>query len=116
MTETFPDIAPSRGSGFGPIRPKIKKAAFGDNYEQTAADGLNTERRMYRAVFEARENADIETIRAFLSARGGHEPFEFTPPGMGDAVKWRCEEWDGPIWESATHSTLRATFIEDFSL
>lgn len=113
---TFPAIDPSRGSGFGPSRPRIAKASFGDGYEQTAADGLNPERRTYQIIFDTRVNADIETVRSFLSGLGGHTPFTFTPPGTMTAVKWRCEEWEGPIWVSATHSTLRATFVEDFSV
>ena len=114
MTDSFPDIAPSRDSGFS-SRVRLRRASFGDGYVQTAADGLNAEQRTYRAAFNVRPHADIETVRAFLSARGGHTPFLFTPPGHAAAIKWRCEQWEGPIRVSATHSTLRATFVEDFS-
>ncbi len=115
MADNFPGIPTSRGSGFGPSRPRIRKVSFGDGYEQAAAEGLNPLKRTYDARFNARPNADIETIRAFLSERGGHTPFLFAPLGEAAAIQWRCETWEGPTAVSATHASLRATFIEDFS-
>lgn len=115
MAENFPGIATSRGSGFGPTRPRIRKVSFGDGYEQTAQEGLNPLRRTYNARFNARPNADIETVRAFLTRHGGHTPFAFTPPGEAAAIQWRCETWEGPTVVSATHGSLSATFVEDFS-
>lgn len=113
MTETFPDIAVSRDSRLSEAA-NVSEARFGDSYTQSAADGLNAIPRTYRAVFTARPVADIDTIRTFLRARGGHEPFNFTPPGETDAIKWRCKEWSRNLI-SATHATLTATFVEDFT-
>ena len=111
-TETFPGIAVSRASAVSET-PRVREVNFGDGYTQSAADGLNPIRRTYRAVFAARANAEIDAIRTFLRARAGHEPFRFAPPG-GAAAKWRCGDWSIER-VSATHATLTATFVEDFT-
>ena len=113
MTATFPDIPVSRDSRLSETA-NVREARFGDGYTQAAAAGLNAIPRTYRAVFTARPLADIDTIRAFLVARAGHEPFTFTPPGESDAIKWRCKEW-ARTRVSPTHATLTATFEEDFA-
>ena len=112
--ETFPPIAVlSRASRLSEA-PRVRQLRFGDGYIQAAAAGINPVRRSYRAVFAALSLADVETIRAFLRARAGHEPFWFTPPGASDPIKWRCGDWS-VTRTSATHRTLTATFVEDFT-
>ena len=111
--QTFPAIAVSGESRLSET-PRVREVRFGDGYTQAAADGINTIPRTYRAVFAARPNGEIDTIRAFLRARAGHEPFRFTPPEESAAVKWRCREWSVRR-VSATHRTLSATFVEDFT-
>ena len=111
--QTFPDIPVSADSALSET-PRVREVRFGDGYAQAAADGLNAVPRTYRAVFAARPNADIDTIRAFLRARAGHEPFLFAPPGESAAIRWRCKEWSVRR-VSATHRTLSATFVEDFT-
>ena len=112
-TETFPDVAPSRGSGLS-SELRVLDASFGDAYEQRAADGLNALAHTYEAVFDVRPVADIDTIVAFLARHAGVTGFWFTPPG-GVRRKWRCRRWTGPTWVSATHRSLRASFTEDFT-
>ena len=112
-TQTFPDIAVSGDSRLSE-QVRVREVQFGDGYTQSAADGINAIPRTYRAVFAARPNADLDTIRSFLRERGGHEPFWFTPPEESAAIKWRCKDW-AITRISATHRTLIATFVEDFS-
>ena len=110
---TFPAIAASRESGLSEAA-RVREVRFGDGYAQSAADGLNAVVRTFRAVFAARTRAEIDTIRTFLRARAGHEPFLFTPPGASAAIKWRCREWS-ETRTGATHRTLTAFFVEDFT-
>ena len=110
--ETFPDIAVSRESCLSETA-RVREARLGDGYTQSGADGLNPIAKTYLAVFTARANAEIDTIRSFLRARAGHEPFTFTPPGEAPAT-WRCSEWS-VTRISATHRSLTAAFVEDFT-
>ena len=111
--ETFPAILLSRGSGLE-TRVRTLSKSLGDGYVQIAADGINHLPHRYRAVFDVREVADIERIVAFLTARGGVEPFAFDPPDAPAGLKWRCERWQ-QRWVSATHRSLTAEFLEDFA-
>ncbi len=112
----LPSVGLSRGSGPG-TEFKLRRARLGDGYEQVAADGLHNVRRRHRCVWRAIPVADAETLRTFLEARGGHEPFlspSPLPEGMPDA-QWRCERFSGPTWVSATHRDMEAELVEDFS-
>lgn len=113
-TETFPAVAPSRGSRLTRATA-VLEARFGDGYTQAAADGINATRRRYAARWEALPSADADRIEAFLARHGGWKPFLFQPPSLAAAVKWRCKSWDRERL-SATHATMRAEFEEDFSL
>ena len=115
MAETFPDYLPSKGSA-PRTRIRVLEKTFGDGYVQTAADGLNAATRSYRAIFDTRLNAEIAEIVTFLTAHGGVTPFLFTVPGDAAPRRWRCKEFSGPTWVSATYSSLTATFIEDYGL
>ncbi len=113
--ETFPDIELSRGSG-PKTKARVLEKRLGDGYTQSAADGLNALPMTFRAVFQSPPKADIATIEAFLKRHGGHTAFVFTVPGETAARRWRCTQWTGPTWVSATARSLTATFIEDFGL
>jgi phage-related protein len=60
--------------------PRIRKAQFGDGYEQRTADGLNTILQKWSVKFNVRPRADADEILAFFRALGGTTPFEFVVP------------------------------------
>ncbi len=116
-TIRLPSIGMSRGSG-PETEMKLRKVRLGDGYEQVAADGIHNVRRRWRCVYRAIPVADAETLRDFLRARGGHEPFltpDPAPPGMPADVQWRCERFSGPSFVSATRRDMEAELVEAFN-
>lgn len=110
----FPAIPLSRGSQLS-TRIRVLEKSLGDGYTQVAADGINHIEYTYKAVFEARPNADIDRIVRFLVEHGGVTPFRFDPPDAPAGLRWRCARWAGPTRVSATHQSLTATCIQDFA-
>ena len=78
-TTTFPDIE----AGIGTKKKKTSNifiAMFDDGYEQRGRNGINTRKQIWNVVFDNILNADADTIEAFFDARGGTDPFKWTPP------------------------------------
>jgi phage-related protein len=93
-------------------KPRVRKAEFGDGYEQRIRFGLNTDLKTYPLTFKARDNTETAAIRAFLEARGGSESFTWTPPLWGAAAgQYVCEEWQ-ITGDSCELSSISATFRE----
>ena len=117
-TIRLPSVGMSRGSGPA-TELKVRKIQLGDGYVQAVADGIHNVRRRYRCVWRGIPKADAETLRAFLAARGGHEPFlspdSDRPPDMDASTQWRCERFSGPTWVSASLRDMEAELVEDFS-
>lgn len=92
-------------------KPRVRKSAFGDGYEQRSADGINTIKRVWSLRF-TKASADIAEVDAFLSSMGGVTSFDWTPP-TGTAGKWLCEEWSEGL-DGFNKNIITATFIEVF--
>lgn len=108
-------IVPSAGSRLEE-RAAVAEASFGDGYAQRASPGPNSVRRRYSLVCVGLPDAGpsgADALLALLREWAGVVPFEFTPPG-GTAGKWVCGRWSRERL-SATRSTVRAEFAEDFS-
>lgn len=74
------------------IKPNIRKAQFGDGYEQRSANGINTIKEEWSLAF-TRPDAEIKEIDTFLRARGGVESFDWETPN-GEIKRFVCsEEW-----------------------
>ncbi len=71
--------------------PRVRRAAFGDGYEQRAGDGINSLQRKWTLRF-SRNDTDLDAIVAFLEARAAVESFDWSPPS-GTAGKWVCRSW-----------------------
>lgn len=89
--------------------PLVRKAQFGDGYQQRQPAGLNNDLEKWTVTFkEAPET--ITLIKAFLKARGGVEAFTWvTPEGRSSSFicsSWRKQE-DDYGWR-----TITATFEE----
>lgn len=109
---TFPSITPSMGSKRKSIKPNVTTYAFGDEYTQRVANGLNTIREDWDIIFAGLSTADKDTVNAFLTARSGTEAFNWTPQG-GTEKQFICQSWD---IEQISYSLFRvtATFLEVF--
>jgi phage-related protein len=66
------------------------KAQFGDGYEQSAGDGLNTVSESWPLTFTGVKNGYITPIRAFLRAKRGITPFYWTTP-FGDTILCKAD-------------------------
>lgn len=113
--QTFtPPVAPSPGTG-RTQQIKLLKAEFGDGYTQTALDGLNPIRRSLDLTWETLTPTQAKTITDFLNARGGTDPFWYTPSDETAPVKWTCEQWSDKN-KKGGFRTITATFVQSFSL
>ena len=66
-TIRLPDVGLSRGSGMV-TDFDLRKAQFGDGYEQVAAAGLNNHKRRYRCVWRAITVAEANSLLTFIRA------------------------------------------------
>jgi phage-related protein len=76
-----------------PTRPRVNNIKFGDGYEQRVAHGINTNPGRWELNFANRDSEEALAIDAFLTARGGVEAFEWTPPGESVEKKFKCQDW-----------------------
>lgn len=112
--ETFtPPVAPSSGTRNKP-EIKLLKADFGDGYTQIAPDGLNHVRRVLTLGWDMLLPWQKDEIVAFLEARGGYEPFYYTPSNEDEPVKWTCEDWDDT--RANDGFKVSAIFRQDFTI
>jgi phage-related protein len=89
---------------------RLRKASFGDGYEQRTPDGLNYIKEVWNLNFTVRTNAEILSHDSFLRANG--ISFDWITP-KGVMKKFKCENWG----ISVTHDgdwQMRATFEEVF--
>lgn len=113
---TFPTItyAPVVGAS-RKQEARVLKAQFGDGYAQRASDGINNVVATYDLTWEDISRDDAKTLDDFLTARGGYESFDWTPPGEASPKKWTCAQWSvdhrNPVLDTVT-----ATFVQCFDL
>lgn len=93
------------------VTPNIRKAKFGDGYEQRSVLGINNKPREWSLTFTQLNN-NLDDIEDFLSDLGGYTSFEWTPP-RGLAGKWVCEEWSRSVPNPA-YDDLKVKFREVF--
>lgn len=89
MTDTLiftPDDEPSRT-----VKPRIKKAQFGDGYAQRAPDGINHQLSVWTLTHDMRKAEDITYLTEFLDAQGGTAIFLWTPPNSPAPKRFVCE-------------------------
>lgn len=114
-TEVFPDIDPSVATNLN-LNFRVKEVNFGDGYSQRLTDGLNSESEDWIVVFDRISDTDKNTIRAFVSARGGSaEPFLWTAPRALTQKQYVVKDFSARPDNYLTW-TLRMRFEEDFSL
>lgn len=89
-------------------RPRVRKATFGDGYEQRVTFGLNANPKEWSLTFAERTDAERDAITAFLDLRAGVESFDWTPP-RGSAGKYVCEEWQVTL-RACNFNTIQAKF------
>lgn len=95
-------------------KPRVRKFAAADGYEQRIRFGLRTDPKEWSLSFNNRTDTERDQITAFLDARGGVESFDWTPP-RGSAGKYVCEEWQTTL-SNCNNNQIRATFRQVFEV
>lgn len=113
-TTFTPPVPPSPGTSDA-IQIKKLEAEFGDGYSQAVPDGINHMRREISLDWELLTPTQSNQIIAFFRARGGCEPFYWTPSDETTALKWVCEEWSEKRGEGGMRS-ISAKFKQSFLL
>lgn len=94
MMETFA-WAPEQQNVAEEVQFRVLSAKFGDGFEQTAGDGINTRESSWPLTFFGREER-IKEIRDFLDSHAGWQSFLWTPPGESEAVVVKCKAYSRP--------------------
>lgn len=88
--------------------------SFGDGYEQSMGDGINSEYSEWSLVFDSTSDV-IQQIYTFLRDHKGREPFLWTPPGRSTPVKVKCAEYPRRF-NAYNHETITAKFEQKFGV
>ncbi|CBJ79809.1 Gp17 [Xenorhabdus bovienii str. Jollieti] len=87
----------------------IRKAKFGDGYEQVSGAGINPKSMRWTLDFVGNEKHITEII-AFLDRHEGHKSFIWTPP-LASKGLFRCESYKYQAIDYKTYA-LSTEFIE----
>jgi phage-related protein len=87
--------------------PRANRTEF-PAFEQRATFGINPLQDTWDLTFSARSASDRNDIYAFLEARRGAEPFEWTTP-FNDTGSFVCTSWSTDL-DSCFRNTLTAKF------
>lgn len=100
---------------------RLRKARFGDGYEQRITDGINALDMRFVLTYENRPQDVLIEMDNFLSSTQGGG-FVFADPVTGQSFTVFCDEWDiqwntqkrrDPVtWESKHYGTLTAKFTK----
>lgn len=88
-------------------KSRVRKAMFGDGYEQRTPDGLNNLYEVWPLNFTVRTKAEILAYDTFLRDLNGATSFDWvTPEGL--TKKFKCESWSASYYNdfNATMSAL----------
>ena len=107
MTATFGWL-PDTGATLSK-EPRVRKAQFGDGYEQRAPDGLNANLQKRALSFSGRSLAECDAIASFLDAQAGVTAFYYTHPRDIQRL-WLCRSWSSQ--DDVASGSVSATFEE----
>lgn len=93
--------------------PRVKKAKFGDGYEQRQADGINSTAQIWSLSFEEVDDSIADVIIAFWRTHGGVDSFDWTPKWATSPIRVVCPRWGRTI-AGVGLSNMTARFEEVF--
>lgn len=111
MPDTF-NWVPTVAGLSGAATLKVRRAQFGDGYDQRAADGLNNRSSTYQLQF-IRDAATISAILAFLDSHAGATAFYWTPLLRAQSL-FTCATYSEPVKDGAAY-TITAQFVQTFA-
>lgn len=98
MFETWtPPVAPRATTSTAmQLDEKVLQADFGDGYEQTASDGLNSIREAWTLTWPGILDADADAIEAFWRSKGKVTAFWYRVPGRAAAKRFKFTQFERP--------------------
>ena len=90
--------------------PRVKKAQFGDGYQQRALDGINTKLEVWNLQFNNVSSVDAALIETFLELKAGVTTFTWDNPN-GVEITVVCGSWSRAFVTTAS-SNMTMTFEE----
>lgn len=109
-TETFSWIPSADPQGS--IKFAVRSAKFGDGYEQSVPDGLNTKSSEWPLSFWVR-GAEAAQIMDFFDRHAGAKPFYWMPPLASEPLRFKVAEYNHVPGQGDNH-TITATFKQSF--
>lgn len=91
------------------LAPRVRRANFGDGYEQRQPDGINFMLKKYQLTFR-NNRAESQLINDFLAERAGITSFLWTPPGTNQQGRYLCREWGSQLFYH--YEDINCTFEE----
>lgn len=113
---TLPDIGrePDYGLNDSPTF-RVRRAQFGDGYEQRSPDGLNSVRRSWSVTWSVISEYDRVALMGFFKQMAGVNSFEWIVPDSGEMVRVTCDD-PSATHDSFSNHTVTATFKEVFEI
>lgn len=105
MAETF-DFPFELGAG-GDEAPRTRQVSFGDGYQQSIEDGINTLQVSWGITISG-DHVRIIAARDFLRRHAGVRWFWWRPPLEQSPIKVKCKRWR-PVHTSTTSASLALT-------
>lgn len=93
--------------------PSVKRAKFGDGYEQRAQFGINTNPQKWSLQFKNRTDTETNEIDDFLTATRSVDAFDWTPPRSAASIKVVCDSWTVEAFRNNLNN-ISATFRQVF--
>lgn len=97
------------------VKHKVRKASFGDGYEQVLDNGINATTQEWKLMFDC-ETVTANDIDAFLTDHGDSQPFLWTAPGDTEQMVVRVEGGHTRTYNSYNHETISVTFVQKFGV
>lgn len=109
---SLPDIGrePDYGLNASPTF-RIRRAQFGDGYEQRAPDGLNHVRRSWSVTWSVISEDEKTALMSFFAQMAGVYSFYWVIPDTFENVRVTCED-PSATFDSFSNHTVTATFKE----
>ena len=109
---SFPNVPPDSATVCN-VSCRVLSAAFGDGYEQVAADGINSVREEMVVEWTNISVSDYESIVQYLESKAGHTPFSWAPPDTATPKQWTCRQWQKKRTSPVTYQ-ITARFVQSF--
>lgn len=94
------------------VTTRTNSLQYGDGYEQSVGDGMNTVIESWTLNFTLRPRTEIDAIDAFLTAKGGVERFDWATP-QGLTKRFKCVAWT-PAYNHDGDAALSCVFEQKF--